>query len=77
MSETFPQGSLVKVRSGGPVMTVFYVKTKTSGAPVPKALQSNVEDSDLRSCFFFNNNNDPCLADFPASCLESAETNPY
>lgn len=79
MSDVFPKGSLVKLKAGGPTMTVFYVKdNKKDGAPMPKSLKDDCEDGgDKRVCFWFNKNDDPIMVAIPVECLtESSNFGP-
>lgn len=78
-SELFPKGSLVKMKSGGPTMIVFFVKDrKSDGAPMPKSLKNEFDDGgDKRACFWFNKNDDPVCTEVPVECLEEASVNEF
>jgi len=75
MSEVeFPKGSLVQLKSGGPIMNVFYVKNAANdGAPVPASLKSAMDEGDKRGCFWHDKSDQPVLTEIPIECLREAD----
>ena len=70
-NKLYPVGSIVKVKSGGPIMIVFGTKGKSDESPMmPK--DKDTEEGEMRKCFWVNRNEDPVLVEIPVECLEAA-----